>query len=64
MLDVNMPARVVVRQVLYGKGYFRQRLGVEVTVAGNWTHLGSCPDAAVVELGGYKSFWFFRAWPR
>lgn len=33
MLDVNMPGgESWVRQVLYGKGYFRRELGVDVTV--------------------------------
>ena len=32
MLDVNMPGgESYVRQVLYGKGYFRKKLGVDVT---------------------------------
>jgi alpha-mannosidase len=33
MLDVNMPrGESFVRQVLYGKGYFRDKLGIDVTV--------------------------------
>ena len=33
MLDVNMPSgESWIRQVLYGKGYYRDALGVEVTV--------------------------------
>ena len=62
MLDVNMPGgESFVRQVLYGKGYFRQKLGVDVTVGwqlDTFGHHAQMPQ--LLKLGGYKSFWFFR----
>jgi len=62
MLDVNMPAgESFVRQVLYGKGYFRKTLGVDVTVSwqlDTFGHHAQMPQ--LLKLAGYKSFWFFR----
>jgi alpha-mannosidase len=62
MPDVNMPGgESFVRQVLYGKGYFRKSLGVDVTVGwllDTFGHHGQMPQ--LLKLGGYKSFWFFR----
>ena len=62
MLDVNMPGgESFVRQVLYGKGYFRQKLGVDVTVGwqlDTFGHHAQMPQ--LLKLGGFKSFWFFR----
>jgi len=62
MLDVNMPGgESFVRQVLYGKGYFREKLGVDVTVGWQldaFGHHAQMPQ--LLKLGGYKSFWFFR----
>jgi len=62
MLDVNMPGgESFVRQVLYGKGYFREKLGVDVTVGwqlDTFGHHAQMPQ--LLKLGGYKSFWFFR----
>jgi alpha-mannosidase len=62
MLDVNMPGgESFVRQVLYGKGYFRKKLGVDVTVGwqlDTFGHHAQMPQ--LLKLGGYKSFWFFR----
>jgi alpha-mannosidase len=62
MLDVNMPGgESFVRQVLYGKGYFRKKLGVDVTVGwqlDTFGHHAQMPQ--LLKLAGYKSFWFFR----
>jgi alpha-mannosidase len=62
MLDVNMPGgESFVRQVLYGKGYFRQKLGVDVKVGwqlDTFGHHAQMPQ--LLKLGGYQSFWFFR----
>jgi alpha-mannosidase len=62
MSDVNMPSgESFVRQVLYGKGYFRQALGVDVKVGwqlDTFGHHAQMPQ--LMKLGGYESFWFFR----
>jgi alpha-mannosidase len=62
MPDVNMPAgESFVRQVLYGKRYWRETLGVEV--ASGWLldtfgHHAQMPQ--LLNLAGLKSYWFFR----
>jgi alpha-mannosidase len=62
MLDVNMPGgESFVRQVLYGKRYFREKLGLDVTIGwqlDTFGHHAQMPQ--LLKLGGYKSFWFFR----
>lgn len=62
MPDVNMPSgESFVRQMLYGKGYYRDKLGVDVTVGWNldtFGHHAQMPQ--ILKLGGYKSYWFFR----
>ena len=62
MPDVNMPSgESFVRQMLYGKGYFREKLGVDVTVGwqlDTFGHHAQMPQ--LLKLGGYTSFWFFR----
>ena len=65
MPDVNMPGgESFVRQVLYGKGYFRQKLGVDVTVSWQLDTFGHHPQMPqLLRLGGYESFWFFRGVP-
>jgi len=62
MPDVNMPGgESFVRQVLYGKGYFRQKLGVDVTVGWQLDTFGHHPQMPqLLKLGGYKSFWTQR----
>jgi alpha-mannosidase len=62
MPDVNMPGgESFVRQVLYGKGYFRQKLGVDVTVGWQIDTFGHHPQMPqLLKLGGYKSFWTQR----
>lgn len=65
MPDVNMPSgESFVRQVLYGKGYFRRKLGVDVTVAwqlDTFGHHAQMPQ--LLKLAGYRSLWFFRGVP-
>ena len=62
MPDVNMPGgESFVRQMLYGKGYFRKKLGVDVTVGwqlDTFGHHAQMPQ--LMKLGGYKSFWIQR----
>ena len=65
MPDVNMPSgESFVRQVLYGKTYYRDQLGVDVTVGWNldtFGHHAQMPQ--ILKLAGYKSYWFFRGVP-
>jgi alpha-mannosidase len=65
MLDVNMPSgESWVRQVLYGKGYYRDKLGVDVTVGwglDTFGHHAQMPQ--LLKLGGYHSYWFQRGVP-
>ena len=65
MLDVNMPGgESFVRQVLYGRGYFREQLGVDVTVGwqlDTFGHHAQMPQ--LLKLAGFRSFWFFRGVP-
>lgn len=62
MPDVNMPGgESFIRQVLYGKRYYRQKLGVDVTVGwqlDTFGHHAQMPQ--LLKLAGYRSFWFFR----
>jgi alpha-mannosidase len=65
MADENMPGgESFVRQILYGKGYYRRTLGVDVTVSwqlDSFGHHGQMPQ--LLQSAGYKSFWFFRGVP-
>ena len=65
MLDVNMPGgESFVRQVLYGKRYLREALGVDVTVGwqlDTFGHHAQMPQ--LLKLAGLRSFWFFRGVP-
>jgi alpha-mannosidase len=62
MLDVNIPSgESWIRQVLYGKGYYREKLGVDVTVGwglDTFGHHAQMPQ--LLKLAGYKSYWFQR----
>jgi len=62
MFDGNMPGgESLVRQFLYGKGYFRRTLGVDVTTAwqlDTFGHHAQMPQ--LLKLAGFRSFWFFR----
>jgi alpha-mannosidase len=65
MPDVNMPSgESFVRQILYGKGYFRRKLGIDVTTGwqlDTFGHHAQMPQ--LMKLAGFKSFWFFRGVP-
>ena len=65
MLDANIPAgESMVRQMLYGKGYFREKLGVDITVGwalDTFGHNAQMPQ--LLKLAGYKSYWFQRGVP-
>ncbi len=60
--DVNMPSgETFVRQALYGKRYFREALGIDVTTGwqlDTFGHHAQIPQ--LMKLAGFKSFWFFR----
>jgi alpha-mannosidase len=62
MLDVNIPSgESWIRQVLYGKGYYRQALNVDVTTGwalDTFGHHAQMPQ--LLKLAGYKSYWFQR----
>lgn len=62
MPDVNMPGgETFIRQMQYGKGYYRDKLGVDVTTGwllDTFGHHAQLPQLLV--QGGYQSFWFFR----
>ncbi len=62
MLDVNIPSgESWVRQALYGKGYYRDELGVDVTVGwglDTFGHHAQMPQ--LLRLAGYESYWFQR----
>jgi alpha-mannosidase len=66
MPDDNMPGgETFIRQMQYGKGYFRDKLGVDVTTGwllDTFGHHAQIPQ--LLTLGGYTSFWFFRGVPR
>jgi alpha-mannosidase len=66
MPDDNMPGgETFIRQMIYGKGYYREKLGVDVTTGwqlDTFGHHAQMPQ--LMRLGGYKSFWFFRGVPR
>ena len=65
MPDVNMPSgESFVRQLLYGKGYFRRELGVDVIVGWQldaFGHHAQIPQ--LMRLAGYSSFWSQRGVP-
>jgi|ETNmetMinimDraft_26_1059896.scaffolds.fasta_scaffold00693_4 alpha-mannosidase len=62
MPDVNMPCgESFIRQVLYGKSFYRDELDVDVTVGwqlDTFGHHAQMPQ--LLKLAGYESFWFFR----
>ena len=62
MPDNNMPGgESWVRQALYGKGYYKDKLGVDVTVGwalDTFGHHAQMPQ--LLKLTGYNSYWFFR----
>lgn len=62
MPDVNIPSgESIVRQILYGKGYYRDALGVDVTVGWDLDTFGhNAQMPQLLKLAGYKSYWFQR----
>ena len=65
MLDVNIPSgESWIRQVLYGKGFYRHALNVDVTTGwgiDTFGHHAQMPQ--LLSLAGYKSYWFQRGVP-
>lgn len=65
MHDNNMPGgESIVHQLLYGKGYYRQKLGVDVKVGwalDTFGHNAQMPQ--VLKLAGIQSYWFRRGVP-
>ena len=66
MPDVNMPCgESFIRQVLYGKGYFRKSLGIDVKVGwllDTFGHHAQMPQ--LLRSAGFDSYWFARGVPR
>ncbi|NOY41057.1 MAG: hypothetical protein GXP26_04355 [Planctomycetes bacterium] len=62
MPDVNMPSgESFVRQLLYGKGFFREKLGIDVTVGWQLDTFGNHPQIPqILRQAGINSFWFAR----
>jgi alpha-mannosidase len=62
MPDDNMPpGELFVRNILYGKGYTRDKLGVEITsgwLLDTFGHNAQLPQ--LLKLGGFHSLWFSR----
>jgi alpha-mannosidase len=65
MPDVNQPGgETFVRQMQYGKGYYRRELGRDVTAAwliDTFGHHAQMPQ--LLQRAGYQSFWFSRGVP-
>jgi len=66
MPDDNMPGgETFVRQMQYGKGYYRDKLGIDVTsgwLIDTFGHHAQLPQLLL--KGGFKTFWFVRGVPR
>jgi alpha-mannosidase len=62
MSDVNIPSgESFVRQVLYGKGYCREQLGLEVTCGWGLDTFGHHPQMPqLLRKAGFTSYWFQR----
>ena len=62
MPDVNMPGgETFIRQMQYGKRYYREKLGIDVTTGwllDTFGHHAQIPQ--LLALAGYKSFWHQR----
>src|SRR5262249_17376797 len=65
MPDVNIPSgESIVRQMLYGKGHYRDKLGKDVTVGWNIDSFGhNAQMPQLLRLAGYNSYWFQRGVP-
>ena len=66
MPDVNMPGgETFIRQMQYGKGYYRDKLGVDVTASWLIDTFGSHAQMPqLMAQAGYKSYWFVRGVPK
>jgi alpha-mannosidase len=66
MPDDNMPGgETFIRQMQYGKGYYRDKLGMDVTsgwLIDTFGHHAQLPQ--LLTKGGFKTFWFVRGVPR
>jgi alpha-mannosidase len=66
MPDDNMPGgETFIRQMQYGKGYYRDKLGVDVTsgwLIDTFGHHAQLPQ--LLTKAGFKTFWFVRGVPR
>ena len=62
MADVNIPSgESFVRQVLYGKGYCRERLGIEVTIGWALDTFGHHPQMPqLLRKAGFEAYVFAR----
>ena len=62
MPDVNMPGgETFVRQMLYGKNYYRETFGKDITAAWLIDTFGfHAQMPQILKLGGYTSFWHQR----
>jgi len=59
--DVKPGGELFVRQIMYGKGYCREKLGIDIDVAWLLDTFGHHPQMPqLLKLGGFKSFWFCR----
>ena len=65
MTDGNMPSgELFVRQVLYGKGFFRRKLDLEVTSCWLLDTFGeNAQMPQLLKLAGYNAHWFWRGIP-
>jgi len=63
--DCNMPSgESLVRQILVGKGYFKEKFGVEPTTAINFDPFGHCRGLVqILKKSGYDSYLFCRPDP-
>ena len=65
MHDNNMPGgESIVHQMLYGKGYYRKKLGVDIKVGwalDTFGHNAQMPQ--LLRLAGLQSYWFRRGVP-
>jgi len=62
--DVKPGGELFVRQMLYGKNWCREELGVDVTTGWMLDTFGHHPQMPqLMKLAGFKSFWFCRGVP-
>ncbi len=65
MLDVNMPGgESFARQALFGKRFFRDKLGVDIKIGwqlDTFGHNAQMPQ--LLKQAGFEHFWFFRGVP-